>query len=186
MFRQGLKNRPYVGLIQNFCENLRKKWPLMGLKFQNLLKNSPNYPQHPTGTDFSVLVFFRPYLGLVGVKKGTLTSGTSPYLVLPKYPPWGFPKLNDVTMKKWAYCNRNYLGFDWIFKSLFFYTCTQADGWTDIQRRLEEKYPGSQWFTIVFLFLGHFIFTNLFIGIIIMVCVGFFEWWYKNNWCSGG
>uniref|UniRef100_A0A7M5X154 Ion transport domain-containing protein n=2 Tax=Clytia hemisphaerica TaxID=252671 RepID=A0A7M5X154_9CNID len=51
---------------------------------------------------------------------------------------------------------------------LTLFTFVTADGWTDIQRRLEEKYPGSQWFTVVFLFLGHFIFTNLFIGIIIM------------------
>ena len=49
----------------------------------------------------------------------------------------------------------------------------KADGWTDIQRRLAENYPGSQWFTIAFIFLGHFIFTNLFIGIIIMVSVTF-------------
>ena len=49
------------------------------------------------------------------------------------------------------------------------FCCVKADGWTDIQRRLAENYPGSQWFTIAFIFLGHFIFTNLFIGIIIMV-----------------
>jgi len=51
---------------------------------------------------------------------------------------------------------------------LTLFTFVTADGWTDIQKRLDEKYPGSQWFTVVFIFLGHFIFTNLFIGIIIM------------------
>lgn len=51
---------------------------------------------------------------------------------------------------------------------LTLFTFITADGWTDIQERLSEKYPGSQWFTVVFIFLGHFIFTNLFIGIIIM------------------
>ena len=44
----------------------------------------------------------------------------------------------------------------------------QVDGWTDIQDNLNTR-PYSQWFTISFIFLGHFIFTNLFIGIIIMV-----------------
>lgn len=59
--------------------------------------------------------------------------------------------------------------------SLIMYTrdCFQADGWTDIQKRLAVNYRGSQWFTVVFIFLGHFIFTNLFIGIIIMVK----SWW---------
>ena len=47
---------------------------------------------------------------------------------------------------------------------------TQADGWTDLQDSLTSKgYTGSQFFTIVFIFLGHFIFTNLFIGVIISV-----------------
>ena len=45
----------------------------------------------------------------------------------------------------------------------------QADGWTDIQKELDQKFSYSQWFTVIFIFLGHFIFTNLFIGIIIMV-----------------
>ena len=43
----------------------------------------------------------------------------------------------------------------------------KVDGWTEIQQDL-EKHAGSQWFTVIFIFLGHFIFTNLFIGIIIM------------------
>ena len=38
------------------------------------------------GTNFSNLLFLWPYLGLMEVKKGTLTSGTSPLLILPKYP----------------------------------------------------------------------------------------------------
>jgi hypothetical protein len=49
-----------------------------------------------------------------------------------------------------------------------FFQLLQVDGWTDIQSNLETR-PYSQWFTISFIFLGHFIFTNLFIGIIIMV-----------------
>ncbi|KAK2557512.1 Cation channel sperm-associated protein 3 [Acropora cervicornis] len=42
-----------------------------------------------------------------------------------------------------------------------------VDGWTEIQKDLDKR-PYSQWFTIIFIFLGHFIFMNLFIGIIIM------------------
>lgn len=46
----------------------------------------------------------------------------------------------------------------------------QADGWTDLQDQLSSHgLRGSEFFTISFLFLGHFIFTNLFIGVIIMV-----------------
>ena len=44
----------------------------------------------------------------------------------------------------------------------------QVDGWTEVQKDLNER-PYSQWFTVIFIFLGHFIFTNLFVGIIIMV-----------------
>ena len=43
----------------------------------------------------------------------------------------------------------------------------KVDGWTEIQKDLDKR-PYSQWFTVIFIFLGHFIFTNLFIGIIIM------------------
>lgn len=46
----------------------------------------------------------------------------------------------------------------------------KVDGWTEIQKDL-EKHAGSQWFTVIFIFLGHFIFTNLFIGIIIMASI---------------
>ena len=47
---------------------------------------------------------------------------------------------------------------------------TQADGWTDLQEQLlAHGYSGSEFFTIAFLFIGHFIFTNLFIGVVIMV-----------------
>lgn len=46
----------------------------------------------------------------------------------------------------------------------------QADGWTELQEDLNEHgYGGSEFFTVIFIFLGHFIFTNLFIGVIIMV-----------------
>ena len=46
----------------------------------------------------------------------------------------------------------------------------QADGWTDLQNELlAHGFSGSEFFTIIFLFLGHFIFTNLFIGVVIMV-----------------
>jgi cation channel sperm-associated protein 3 len=46
----------------------------------------------------------------------------------------------------------------------------QADGWTDLQEQLlAHGYSGSEFFTIGFLFIGHFIFTNLFIGVVIMV-----------------
>ena len=70
----------------------------MGLKFQNFLKISYFFPKFSKkgtlrGTDFSILVFLRPYLGLVKVKKGTLTSGASPYPFLPKYPPGFLPCL---------------------------------------------------------------------------------------------
>lgn len=45
----------------------------------------------------------------------------------------------------------------------------KADGWTQLQDELSSHgFSGSEFFTIAFLFLGHFIFTNLFIGVIIM------------------
>ncbi|XP_068684842.1 cation channel sperm-associated protein 3-like [Montipora foliosa] len=50
---------------------------------------------------------------------------------------------------------------------LTLFTFVTVDGWTEIQKDLNTR-PYSQWFTIIFIFLGHFIFTNLFIGIIIM------------------
>ena len=46
----------------------------------------------------------------------------------------------------------------------------QADGWTDIQTRLTDHgFRGSVFFTISVICLGHFLYTNLFIGIIIYV-----------------
>ncbi|KAK3724334.1 hypothetical protein QZH41_010852, partial [Actinostola sp. cb2023] len=50
---------------------------------------------------------------------------------------------------------------------LTLFTFVTVDGWTEIQKDLDKR-PYSQWFTITFIFVGHFIFTNLFIGIIIM------------------
>ena len=49
------------------------------------------------GTDFPILVFLRPYLGLVKVKKDTLTSRKSPNPFLPKYsPPRGSDKFCPI------------------------------------------------------------------------------------------
>ena len=43
------------------------------------------------------------------------------------------------------------------------------DGWTDLQAELDKLgMTGSRIYTIIFIFLGHFIFTNVFIGLIIM------------------
>eukprot|EP00727_Mastigamoeba_balamuthi_P008992 m51a1_g4715 putative cation channel sperm-associated protein 3 (391) ;mRNA; f:299995-301645 len=42
------------------------------------------------------------------------------------------------------------------------------DGWTDVQQELDEQpLQGSRLFTVVFIFIGSFIFTNLLIGVII-------------------
>ncbi|XP_071954234.1 cation channel sperm-associated protein 3-like [Antedon mediterranea] len=44
-----------------------------------------------------------------------------------------------------------------------------ADGWTDFQGRLDALgMAGSRFYTILFIFLGHFVFTNVFIALIIM------------------
>lgn len=44
-----------------------------------------------------------------------------------------------------------------------------VDGWTDLQHELEIRgYGWSRIYTIIFIFLGHFIFTNIFIGVIIL------------------
>ena len=44
----------------------------------------------------------------------------------------------------------------------------QLDGWTDVQNDFDEQgLPASRIFTMIFIFLGHFIFTNIFIGVII-------------------
>ena len=55
----------------------------MVLKFQNFLKIFyffRKFSQKDTlrGTDFSILVFLRPYVGLAEVEKGTLTSVEHP------------------------------------------------------------------------------------------------------------
>lgn len=46
----------------------------------------------------------------------------------------------------------------------------QVEGWTDLQDRLDSLgfAMGSRIYTILFIFLGHFIFTNVFVGVIIM------------------
>lgn len=62
--------------------------------------------------------------------------------------------------------NKSYLAFN----PICMYCLVKVDGWTDIQKDLDKR-PYSQWFTVIFIFLGHFIFTNLFIGIIIMVSI---------------
>lgn len=57
------------------------------------------------------------------------------------------------------------------------YLTPQADGWTDIQSRLTAHgFRGSEFFTILFILLGHFLFTNLFIGVIILVIFFFMCW----------
>ena len=52
----------------------------MEMKFQNFLIISYFFPKCSKigtlqGTNFFILVFFWPYMGLVKVRKGTLTSG---------------------------------------------------------------------------------------------------------------
>lgn len=43
-----------------------------------------------------------------------------------------------------------------------------ADGWSDLQAKLDKDgYTGSKLFTVVFLLVGHFIFINIFIGVVI-------------------
>ena len=73
MFRWDLKNGPYVGL------KIREKVTLNGTEIPNFPKTLyffPKFYKNDTlrGTDFSNLLFLRPNLGLVGVKKGTLTG----------------------------------------------------------------------------------------------------------------
>ncbi|CAD5117828.1 DgyrCDS6575 [Dimorphilus gyrociliatus] len=49
------------------------------------------------------------------------------------------------------------------------FTYVSVDGWTDIQESMDKKgYKFSRLFTISFIFIGNFIFTNVFIGVIIM------------------
>ncbi|XP_062500581.1 cation channel sperm-associated protein 3-like [Corticium candelabrum] len=42
-----------------------------------------------------------------------------------------------------------------------------VDGWTTLQESLDKLSPATRIFTMIFIFIGHFIFTNLFIGVII-------------------
>ena len=48
-----------------------------------------------------------------------------------------------------------------------------VDGWLDLQKETESENVAlfSRFFTIIFIFVGHFIFTNLFIGVVIQVCI---------------
>ncbi|KAI9140113.1 Ion transport protein-domain-containing protein [Paraphysoderma sedebokerense] len=51
------------------------------------------------------------------------------------------------------------------FMSLLLYVT--ASNWTDPQQSLTQRgFVGSEWFSVVFMFIGNFIFTNLFIGVI--------------------
>lgn len=50
--------------------------------------------------------------------------------------------------------------------SLFSYVT--VEGWTDLQEDLDVISASSRVYTILFIFLGHFIFTNVFIGVIII------------------
>ncbi len=52
--------------------------------------------------------------------------------------------------------------------SLVNYFHFQLDGWTDFQEEFDAKgLVGARPFTMLFIFFGHFIFTNIFIGVII-------------------
>ncbi|KAI0236973.1 hypothetical protein LSAT2_012532 [Lamellibrachia satsuma] len=52
---------------------------------------------------------------------------------------------------------------------LTLFSYVTADGWTDIQDRLDARnLVYSRIYTMVFIFMGHFIFSNVFIGVIIM------------------
>ena len=52
---------------------------------------------------------------------------------------------------------------------LTLFSFVTVDGWTELQDKLDERgYYMSRIYTIVFIVIGHFIFTNVFIGVIIM------------------
>ncbi|XP_033114150.1 cation channel sperm-associated protein 3-like [Anneissia japonica] len=52
---------------------------------------------------------------------------------------------------------------------LTLFSYVTVDGWTDLQGRLDAlDMAGSRFYTILFIFLGHFVFTNVFIALIIM------------------
>ena len=42
------------------------------------------------------------------------------------------------------------------------------DGWTELQDRLDQMSSASRMYTITFIFLGNFILTNIFVGVIII------------------
>ena len=49
------------------------------------------------------------------------------------------------------------------------FSLVTVDGWTDLQAELDDRdFEYSRVYTITFIVLGHFIFTNVFIGVIIM------------------
>ncbi|XP_006631912.1 cation channel sperm-associated protein 3 [Lepisosteus oculatus] len=49
------------------------------------------------------------------------------------------------------------------------FSLVTVDGWTDLQKRLDDLgFTSSRAFTIVFILLGYFIFFNMFIGVVIM------------------
>ena len=49
------------------------------------------------------------------------------------------------------------------------FTLFTADGWTELQAKLDAKgYTNSSIFTILFIILGNFIFTNVFVAVVIM------------------
>ena len=59
------------------------------------------------------------------------------------------------------------------FSLLFLFGFVQCDGWTPFQAELDARgYAWSRIYTVLFIFIGNFIFTNLFIGVIIDVCKG--------------
>lgn len=52
---------------------------------------------------------------------------------------------------------------------LTLFTYVTVDGWTDLQSVLEEKgFVGSVFFSVGFLIIGHFIFENIFVAVVIM------------------
>ncbi|XP_013402648.1 cation channel sperm-associated protein 3-like [Lingula anatina] len=62
---------------------------------------------------------------------------------------------------------QNWGSLDKAMLTLFSYVT--VDGWTDIQESLDNyNMDGSRIYTIFFIFLGHFIFSNVMIGVIIM------------------
>ncbi|KAJ8022945.1 Cation channel sperm-associated protein 3 [Holothuria leucospilota] len=52
---------------------------------------------------------------------------------------------------------------------LTLFSYVTVEGWTDLQAELDKRdMHGSRIYTIIFIFMGHFIFTNVFIGLVIM------------------